>query len=231
MQVIPFFLAFIVGSGIAAGSAARSALVIHAIKPAVVAFAGFTFVFVAMGVTSGEVSKFLFHNAALFTQLGAVAIALAGLQVGGWLTVSEENTSVATTVQLGLAAPFGAGIGFAYKPCVSPELTAIFKIAGNLDTAGSGAILLGWYAAGIGTLITVAGVIGVVSIDAFAKSTVKNNIRTGCAVIVVTLAVIIMTDNMTVYKSFLVGRFAPKIDTATLPQDQPVIDAPVKGNP
>ncbi len=208
MQIIPFFIAIIVGGatndkGSGGGMLGRAALV------ALLSFGGFSLTFVGLGMTGEPVARFLFRYASLFTQLGAVAIGLTGLTVAQLFTLPDDRRG--RLANGALAVFFGIGVAFAYKPCVSPVLTAIYRIASDETTAYTGGALLLWYAAGIATITSLVGVGLSWGIEKAGSPRLNGGIRILSAGVIVILALVIMTDNMTAYKRFLVGRFAPEV--------------------
>ncbi len=209
MQVIPFFLAFIIGSGLRREDNRWQASLLVTL----LSFTGFALVFSSIGLGGSAISKILFANMTLLTQIGAVVIGLAGLLLIGWLTVADEDKKpLALAVKFVLPLLFGAAVAFAYKPCVSPALTQIYSIAGNSATAGYGWLLLFSYASGIGLVIGAVGTGVTWLINRYCSGTLLGLARSACGVVVIILAVLVLSGNMTVYKSFLVGRFAPAMD-------------------
>ncbi len=122
--------------------------------------AGFSTVFVMLGVFSG------FAGAALITYrreltilLGVLSIFL-GLVFAGVLPLLQREWRVHAVPAVGLsAAPLlGFLFGLGWLPCVGPTLGVINTLAFNEGTAGRGAVLSGAYALGIGLPFIAAGV-------------------------------------------------------------------------
>ena len=125
--------------------------------------AGFTVVFVALGLTASAVGVFLLdHRVVLNRVAGAVIIAM-GLFVAGFLPsqrlMSERRFHVLPS-QLGVWAPplMGMAFAFGWTPCIGPILGGVLTLASNQDSIGRGALLLFVYSLGLGVPFIVAGV-------------------------------------------------------------------------
>ena len=124
--------------------------------------AGFTVVFVALGLTASAVGVFLLdHRVVLNRVAGAVIIAM-GLFVAGFLPsrrlMSERRLHVLPS-RLGVWAPPIMGMAFAagWTPCIGPILSGILTIAGNEGSLLRGALLLAVYSLGLGVPFVASG--------------------------------------------------------------------------
>ena len=181
---------------------------------AVVSLAGFVVTFSSMGMTTTALSKTIFKNMDLFSQLGGVVVGLAGFYLLGLLKFDERPGVFLTVSRLTAGFLFGGAMGLAYKPCVTPTLTKIFNLTNNAQTAGVGGVMLVAYALGISTVILAVGLAlawGGLSLPSSASRSVVMRI---CGVLLLVSAALILSDSMTLYKSFLVGRFVPDVSHA-----------------
>jgi cytochrome c-type biogenesis protein len=207
MQVIPFFVAYLVGSALleSADGASISRWRVFAVNFSLAA-GGFIAVFTAMGMVSTSTSKIIFRNLALANQFGGVAMGLLALYVAGVLTLDEKSSAAKIGAKAG-AFILGGGLALAYKPCVTPTLTYIYGVTQTEETSARGGLLLAFYTLGEFTAI---GALAVALMWLSLKSgglALRKGVRMVCATALIAVSVMILTDKMTIYKSFLVGRF------------------------
>ncbi|WP_017557991.1 cytochrome c biogenesis CcdA family protein [Nocardiopsis baichengensis] len=114
--------------------------------------AGFTFVFVAVGVFIGGVGGLLIDHAETITRvLGVLTIAL-GLAFMGVLPGMNREFRFHRLPGAGLAgAPLlGVLFGLGWTPCIGPTLAAVQTLAFTEGSAGRGALLSLAYCVGLG---------------------------------------------------------------------------------
>jgi cytochrome c-type biogenesis protein len=126
--------------------------------------AGFTLVFVALGVTAGGVGGLLQQNRILMNRLAGGFMILAGLFIMGlfqlpWLyrerrfhPTYTRSLTRSETLLLGMA------FGFGWTPCIGPLLVTILVYASASNTAARGTLLLLSYSLGLGLPFVVIGV-------------------------------------------------------------------------
>lgn len=126
--------------------------------------AGFSLVFVLLGLSATSVGRVLFENQSLLTRVGGVLVVTMAFVMAASLFVdvpflSGEHRLQARPSRLGpFAAPvMGAAFGFGWTPCIGPILTSVLAIAATQGDAARGALLLGVYSAGLGIPFLVAG--------------------------------------------------------------------------
>ena len=116
--------------------------------------AGFTAVFVALGMTATSLGTFLSGHAALMRRVAGALIFVFGLQVAGILRlrflyaerrfeVRHHRVSATRSALLGMAFAFG------WTPCVGPILFSVLSFAAGAGTAAAGALLLLAYSLGL----------------------------------------------------------------------------------
>ena len=164
LPIVPSYVTFITGMTLdeltAHGTAAaRAKAALHAFLFVL----GFTLVFVTLGATASVFGAVLHRALPLLQQVGGLLIILFGLKLIGLLRLSalvrdrrvhlaSRPAGVAGSVLVGVA--FGAG----WTPCVGPVLASILLYAGTTATMGSGMLLLGAYAVGLGIPFFAAAV-------------------------------------------------------------------------
>lgn len=126
--------------------------------------AGFSLVFILLGLSATTVGSALFDNQATITRIsGLVVLAMALLVLGSlvvrapWLY--QERRFHPDLSRFGpFAAPVaGAAFGFGWTPCIGPVLTSILAVAATEQTPGRGALLLAVYSAGLGIPFLATG--------------------------------------------------------------------------
>jgi cytochrome c-type biogenesis protein len=214
LQIIPFFIALIVGATLTAGNAGDSRRVFEAFTITLASFAGFVFIFTSMGLVSTALSKAIFDILTPGNQIGGVVIGVIGLHLLGILNFDIDRSPAMTAGKYAVAFIFGSAVALAYKPCVTPALTEIYKIASNPAKVWDGAALLMAYSLGIATVITAAGLAISWAVTKASSPSMETAVKRLCGAVLLTIAGLILTGNMTLYKSFLVGRFVPDAPVA-----------------
>lgn len=127
--------------------------------------AGFSAVFIALGLSATTFGQVLFRNHLLLTRAsGLVVLAMAMFLVGSlvvrapWLY--RELRFHPSPSRFGpLAAPVaGAAFGFGWTPCIGPVLGSVLALAATQGHAVHGGTLLAAYSAGLGLPFLVTGV-------------------------------------------------------------------------
>jgi cytochrome c-type biogenesis protein len=168
LPLLPGYLSYatgLSGADLADGDVRRGRM----LAGAVLFVAGFSAVFVGLGVLSASVSRFFFVNARLFdVVLGVLAIVL-GLVFMGVLPWLQRDVRIHRVPAVGLAAAPLLGFLFAlgWAPCIGPTLGVILTLAAN-ETGSRGGVLLGFYSLGLGIPFIVAALAWRRALTAFA---------------------------------------------------------------
>jgi cytochrome c-type biogenesis protein len=150
IPLLPGYLSYTTGlSGADLGSARRGRM----LAGSLLFVAGFTVVFVILGLAAGAVGAWLVEwRSQLQLALGVLMI-LLGLAFAGWLPFfSQREWRVHTIPGVGLAAApvIGFLFGLGWTPCIGPTLAAITTLSVTEGGAGRGALLSAVYALGLG---------------------------------------------------------------------------------
>ena len=148
LPLVPAYLSLLTGSSVEelrdrSDVRTRSRAVGHALA----FIAGFTLVFVALGLTASALGSVLNANRTLIAQIGGVIVVILGLQMMGMLRipflmmdarahVQHERRSYWTSGIVGIA--FAAG----WSPCIGPILAGILAIASQEHNAEAAWLLL-----------------------------------------------------------------------------------------
>ena len=126
--------------------------------------AGFSAVFVILGLTATAVGKAAFENQATITRLsGFIVLAMALYMLGSLVLrapgLYQEKRWHPDLSRFGpFAAPVaGVAFGFGWTPCIGPVLGSISAVAASQDHLGRGALLLLFYSLGLGIPFLATG--------------------------------------------------------------------------
>ncbi|HET7838738.1 MAG TPA: cytochrome c biogenesis protein CcdA [Rectinemataceae bacterium] len=159
LPLIPGYLSFISGYSLAEIREGR--LRFRVLGRTAVFIAGFTIVFVAMGLVFAGGGLLLGGLSRAFTIGAGALIALLGLNlIFDFLKFLDlEARFHAKSRPSGYAGAFLVGIAFAagWSPCVGPILAAILVLAARDSNAGRAALLLGSYSLGLALPFLAAG--------------------------------------------------------------------------
>lgn len=156
LPLIPAFIAYITGVSFSdlkdaqKKKEARRKTIIHSL----LFIAGFSVVFVLLGLTVTLVGKLLFQYQKFIRIAGGILIMLFGLQLMGILKLDfltrERKLNIAAKGASYLGS-FLIGVTFAaaWTPCAGPILGSILVLAGTKASAATGAKLLFVYSLGI----------------------------------------------------------------------------------
>jgi cytochrome c-type biogenesis protein len=159
IPLLPGYLSYATGlSGADLGSARRGRM----LAGSVLFVAGFTVVFVLLGVATGALGSWLVEWDDQLTFALGVLVILLGLAFAGWLPYfSQREWRIHSVPSVGLAAApvIGFLFGLGWTPCLGPTLAAIQILSVNEATVGRGAVLSAVYALGLGIPFVVAAVL------------------------------------------------------------------------
>lgn len=210
MQIVPFILAFIVASTVREDGPAPEKtdwqpLTISAVS----VLGGFIAIFSAIGMVTTPTSKMLFRYMDLLNQFGGVIIGLIALYFIGLLTLGASSETKKKGLLTGFGVLLGASLAVAYKPCVTPTLTIIYNINTSPDNMMWGGTLLVLYTLGIASAILLVGVPLAVFASKAKSANARLYLKRGCGALLLVVALLMLTDKMTIYKSMLVEGFVP----------------------
>ncbi|WP_066582274.1 cytochrome c biogenesis CcdA family protein [Cellulomonas timonensis] len=114
--------------------------------------AGFTFVFVALGVLAGSIGAVLQDGQGWITRVLGVVVILMGLAFMGFVPFLQQDRRPHLSPRAGLwGAPLlGLVFGLGWTPCIGPTLVAITALSLDGGSAGRGAVLSVAFCLGLG---------------------------------------------------------------------------------
>jgi len=156
LPMIPAFIAYITGVSFADFKDESKAADVRrkTITHALLFIAGFSLVFIALGLTATLLGKVLFHYQKFIRIAGGILIILFGLQLAGVLKLDffiKERKFKLATKSASYLSSFLIGVTFAaaWTPCAGPILGSILVLAGAKANVIMGAKLLTVYSIGI----------------------------------------------------------------------------------
>ncbi len=149
LPLIPAYLSFLTGSSLEELRAendvrGRSRVVLHA-----VAFiAGFTVIFMLIGISASAVGSVFAEHKDLIARVGGMIVIVLGLNMLGVfriraLAMDKRVHRIHASANRSLLASFLVGIGFAagWSPCIGPILSAILLLASQERLAAASGLL------------------------------------------------------------------------------------------
>jgi len=114
--------------------------------------AGFTVVFVVLGVLAGSLGGAVARWSDVLTRVLGVVVIGMGLVFIGWLPFAQRNAKLRLAPRAGLwgAPVLGVVFGLGWTPCIGPTLVAVYTLALDQGSAARGAALAVAYSVGLG---------------------------------------------------------------------------------
>lgn len=134
--------------------------------------AGFTVVFVALGVGAALVGGRLVSDQFLLERIAGLVLVVLGLALMGFLPWPERLLGVGLLEgarSRGSRVLLGGAFAVCAAPCIGPVLASILVLAGSRGTAAEGAVLLAAYSLGLAVPFVLAGALFTRSMSAFKR--------------------------------------------------------------
>ncbi|HET6275316.1 MAG TPA: cytochrome c biogenesis protein CcdA [Candidatus Cybelea sp.] len=168
LPLVPAYLSLLTGESVEDLQSERTAATrIQTLAHAVAFVAGFSLIFIALGLSASAIGGALAANRVLIAQIGGVIVVVLGLNMMGMLRIpwlmmdarvhlTRDRASFWTSGLVGMA--FAAG----WSPCIGPILAGILAIASQQHSAQA-ALLLAFYCLGLAVpFLVTAAAVGVV---------------------------------------------------------------------
>lgn len=155
LPLVPGYLGFLggsVGTSPASGSGARTRGRGRLVGGVLLFIAGFTVVFVAMGVLAGSLGRFFIEYGDVITRVLGVVVIVLGLVFIGVFGLAQRTVKPRVRGGLGLiGAPLlGVAMGIGWAPCIGPTYTAILSISLTQADPWRAVVLAVAYSLGLG---------------------------------------------------------------------------------
>jgi cytochrome c-type biogenesis protein len=200
--VLPLVPAYLSSIGARVGTAGQSLL---AAAPFV---AGFSIIFVAMGLVAGAAGGSLSDHRTQLVQLAGIVIVAMGLAMLGLLPLPAlerfAGSGLMRAQQTGSPLLLGAAFGLCFTPCVTPVLGSLLVLsASGGETLRAGG-LLGAYAAGLAVPFLLASVALGRTMSVFRA--VRDHyaaIRVVCGLLLVGVGLVVFFDRMYIVNAYV----------------------------
>jgi cytochrome c-type biogenesis protein len=204
MQITPFFLAFAVGFYALQDNGTIKTPLSGILYASIGYILSFSTVFALMGTTGFRASGYIMYNIDDFRTAAAAAITLVSILL--LISGLTDKGKLIRFLYLPIGILLGASFALAYSPCIPPVMSDIMNFASKPANAYKGLSLLTLYGVGLTTAFSVTGVFVSLVIGYFAgKKSTRRAIITLSSATLLVMAILIFTDMMIRYKSFLVG--------------------------
>ena len=174
---------------------------------------GFSFVFIALGLTASLIGKFFLINSNIFRIVAGVIIIFFSLQIMGIINFKFMNKDIRIFTDKysnSLAFPLlvGAAFGFGWTPCIGPILGSILTLASIEENINKSILLLSFYSLGLAIPFIISGVL----IDKFLffsknfRKYISAIIKGGGAILLLT-GIAILTGQLQILGFFILKYF------------------------
>ena len=174
---------------------------------------GFSFVFIALGLTASLIGKFFLINSNIFRIVAGVIIIFFSLQIMGIINFKFMNKDIRIFTDKysnSLAFPLlvGAAFGFGWTPCIGPILGSILALASIEENINKSILLLSFYSLGLAIPFIISGVL----IDKFLffsknfRKYISIIIKGGGAILLLT-GIAILTGQLQILGFFILKYF------------------------
>jgi len=176
--------------------------------------AGFTAVFVALGLTATSLGAFLGGHAVLLRRVAGVLIFVFGLQVAGllhfrWLYRERRFEVHHHAVGPVRSLLLGAAFAFGWTPCVGPILFSVLSYAANVGSVAAGGLLLLSYSLGLAVPFLLAAAATSYSFRVINRSgRWLRPVQVAAGVVMMAMGVLLVAGAFERLNNFISGIFA-----------------------
>jgi cytochrome c-type biogenesis protein len=200
LPLVPGYLAAV--SGARPDDKSRSRLDRRVLGRSLLFVATFSLIFILLGLSATAAGSFLFANKPLLNRISGIAIIAMGVLFVASVFVVRLNREFrphGLIERAGKGGPVVAGAAFAlaWTPCVGPTLGAILGLAATSSGTGKGALLLGFYSAGLALPFLFSSVAFNAATRAFAFfKRHYATIQIGSGIILVAMGYLVLTGQL-----------------------------------
>ncbi len=206
LPLIPAYIGYLAGSSI--NEIKEHKVKTNVIPKALGFVAGFSMIFILMGVSATYIGKLLLANMLWLRKLAGILIFVFGLHILGIFKIKlfyRERKILKSNISEYSFNPVLMGIAFAagWTPCVGPILSSILFYAGNMDTISKGFLLLVFYSLGL----AVPFIFAAAAIDTFTKYIKKYSkiipiVSVISGILLLILGILIFTNKMSILNDY-----------------------------
>src|SRR6056297_596528 len=200
LPLIPSYLAFLLGDY----SDQKKEDKQYSILPALLFIAGFTIIFILLGLSATFLGRFLMKNQAIIRKISGVVIIIFGLHISGiiklkWLYYEKKLNITKKSNKYLQSFILGVGIALAWTPCIGPILSSILILAGNSQNLMTGGFLLLIYSFGFALPFLITALAAKKVLPAIKKmNKYLNYINMVSGALIIILGILVFTNNLNI---------------------------------
>jgi len=161
LPLIPGYISYISGTSLNELKGKKKNLIL--IKTVFFAL-GFSFVFIALGLTASFIGNFFLINSEIFRTIAGVIIIFFSFHILGLINFNFMNKDIrifTDKYSQNLAFPLlvGAAFGFGWTPCIGPILGSILTLAAIEENINTSVLLLSSYSLGLAIPFIISGML------------------------------------------------------------------------
>ncbi len=212
LPLVPGYVSFVAGSSLEDmrdGQASR----LQALALAVIFVAGFSVVFVTLGVSATYLGQLLMAYKYELGLVAGIIVILFGLHMLGLTPLGLMNSEARFHLDVPggrTMSAFLLGIAFAFgwTPCIGPVLGAILTMSASTANVGEGALLLAIYSIGLGVPFLIAAVF-TGSLLTYLRSLGKagRRLQQGAGGLLIIMGLLMVTGQLEVIAFWLIEAF------------------------
>ena len=168
LPLVPAYLSLLTGESVEDLQSDRTAATrIQTLAHAVAFVAGFSLIFIVLGLSASAIGGALAANRVLLAQIGGVIVVVLGLHMMGmlripWLMMDARLHLTHNRATFWTSGIVGMAFAAGWSPCIGPILAGILAIASQQHSAQA-ALLLAFYCLGLAVpFLATAGAVGAV---------------------------------------------------------------------
>lgn len=164
--------------------------------------AGFTIVFVLLGVTITSVGRLLDNNRVLLQKISGVIMMIFGLNFTGvlrigFLNIEKRLDYKTANLKFLSSVLFGMVFAFGWTPCLGAFLGSALLLAGNSETLLKGTLLLLVYSIGLGIPFIISAIVIEKAMNVFKKIRKYSRlISIISGILLIAAGILVFTDNL-----------------------------------
>lgn len=164
--------------------------------------AGFTIVFVLLGVTITSVGRLLDNNRVLLQKISGVIMMIFGLNFTGvlrigFLNIEKRLDYKTANLKFLSSVLFGMIFAFGWTPCLGAFLGSALLMAGNSETLLKGTLLLLVYSIGLGIPFIISAIVIEKAMNVFKKIRKYSRlISIISGILLIAAGILVFTDNL-----------------------------------
>jgi cytochrome c-type biogenesis protein len=211
LPLVPAYLSMVTGVSVTQIQEGAKGTRLRVLRGTSLFMAGFTVVFMLLGISASAIGGFLRANQDIFNLISGIIIIVFGILLIGFIRPGfleqERRFRVGSKMGTWGAPLMGVAFAFGWTPCIGPILGAVLTFAATEGTVTKGALLLFVYSLGLGIPFLITGLLmsEVSSVFGWVKRHFRA-INVTAGTILVIFGLLMITGNVTRISTWLVDR-------------------------